>query len=728
MIKDSPLYRIRRNWQVRIWLKAVSWVLLALMAGLVMVDWLQLPIWSIGILAIFMVYLVRAEIRRSPKEDELTFAINKQIPEAQFSSEMILHKHSDRLSRIQENRVRNALESSWSSFKYPVSFLDIIIAGVFVLLIFTASKLIPSNPNLSSDRLENDLRKDFVSAMDIQDTVFIKDVNVGVSPPKYTGMNYQSSHALNQRVPESSRVFWSLEFEGSPNSVWIKFSNGDSISFSQTDKVWKTSSRISESGIYSIFFLDGENEISTPYYQLFSVSDAPPSVAIEGIPQFQKLDFTPDLSLNFDVSFSDNYQLTDAYLVATITKGSGESVKFREEQIKLPKPVYGKSMTQKVELPISDFGLEPGNEFYFYATAFDNHVPEAQQTRTETYFYVLEDTSEVVFSLQGALGIDLMPEYFRSQLQIILDTEKLIKEKEVTSKEDFNFESNALGFDQKQLRLKYGQFIGEEEDSGLEIDEEPEEVVEIEDAEGALAEFGHDTDEENEEGEWMDNGSETNNPLAAYMHNHGDEETATFYTVSLKSKLKAALNEMWDAELYLRLFQPEKSLPYQCRAQKLLKEIRNHARIYVQRIGFDPPSVNESESRLSGKLKELNELPFSSDFAKEDSLPQIKDAIVRIDRIMIDETWTIGDRKALEAAGEEFAELTLENPVEYLDALNVLKMLIEVEVLEAEDLKALKAVKQVLEGALPDEVVTPGIEFWDQNQLNRLFIERMTNP
>ena len=61
---------------------------------------------------------------------------------------------------------------------------------------------------------------------------------------------------------------------------------------------------------------------------------------------------------------------------------------------------------------------------------------------------------------------------------------------------------------------------------------------------------------------------------------------------------------MWDAELHLRLYDPEKSLPYQYRALKLLKEISQDSRIYVHRTGFEPPPLKE-EKRLTGDLTEI---------------------------------------------------------------------------------------------------------------------------
>jgi len=88
-------------------------------------------------------------------------------------------------------------------------------------------------------------------------------------------------------------------------------------------------------------------------------------------------------------------------------------------------------------------------------------------------------------------------------------------------------------------------------------------------------------------------------------HNHDDAEVNTFLEISSKGKLKAALSEMWDAELHLRLYDPATSLPYQYKSLGLLQEVKNHARIYVHRIGYEPPAIKEGELRLQGDLDEI---------------------------------------------------------------------------------------------------------------------------
>jgi hypothetical protein len=93
--------------------------------------------------------------------------------------------------------------------------------------------------------------------------------------------------------------------------------------------------------------------------------------------------------------------------------------------------------------------------------------------------------------------------------------------------------------------------------------------------------------------------------MSAYIHAHDSEEMNTYFEKSTRGALKSALEQMWQAELYLRLFEPEKSLPYQYKALELLKTVQQKSRVYVKRTNYDPPPIKEDEKRLSGELKDL---------------------------------------------------------------------------------------------------------------------------
>ena len=93
--------------------------------------------------------------------------------------------------------------------------------------------------------------------------------------------------------------------------------------------------------------------------------------------------------------------------------------------------------------------------------------------------------------------------------------------------------------------------------------------------------------------------------MESYIHDHQNAETNTYFEESTKATLKTALQQMWQSELYLRLFEPEKAIPYQEKALELLKSVQQKSRVYVKRTGFDPPPIKEEEKRLTGDLDEL---------------------------------------------------------------------------------------------------------------------------
>ena len=340
---------------------------------------------------------------------------------------------------------------------------------------------------------------------------------------------------------------------------------------------------------------------------------------MKNLKQFTSFDHNDAKIVQLNTEITDDYGITDAFIIATVSKGSGESVKFREEKLSFNSDVNSgsRSLVLNKRIDLDAMKMEPGDELYFYIEAKDNKTPKANRSRSETYFAIIKDTTSNSFGVEGTLGVDLMPDYFRSQRQLIIDTEKLIADKPNITSETFKFRSNELGYDQKALRLKYGEFMGveNEEATGGGINQESLESFEAEeddhdhedhdheDEQDPLEEYTHDHDGDNEHNLVVeddhdhDHGDEddADDPLAEYTHNHQNAEMATLFEESLRSKLMRAMNEMWDAELYLRLYQPEASLPYQYRALKLIQEIKNAARIYVHRIGFDPPPIKEDK-------------------------------------------------------------------------------------------------------------------------------------
>jgi hypothetical protein len=182
-------------------------------------------------------------------------------------------------------------------------------------------------------------------------------------------------------------------------------------------------------------------------------------------------------------------------------------------------------------------------------------------------------------SLEGlANNLNFKPEIFRSERQIIIDAEQLLRDKDTISLESFKNRSNNLGVDQKLLRLRYGKYLGEEDESNQGI----------EDVEGLdAAEFG--------DGAAM---------MDAITDKHDNAEDATFLDADTKKRLKAVLNEMWKAELQLRIFKPQDALPFAYKALRLLKDLQQSSRVYVAKTSLKTTSL-KPEKRLTADLSKI---------------------------------------------------------------------------------------------------------------------------
>jgi hypothetical protein len=329
-----------------------------------------------------------------------------------------------------------------------------------------------------------------------------------------------------------------------------------------------------------------------------------------------------------------------------------------------------------------------GDELYFYISATDNNKQEA---RSDIYSIKIEDTATLMMSMDGMIsGIDLKPEFFRSQRQIIIETEKLLKDKNTLTTEAFNNKSNELGMDQKLLRLRYGKFLGEEAETN--IGEEPD-----------AAHDDHDHDEANKPGEKADGEiaiEDFNNAdklIDQIAHKHDIAEDATFFDPETKSALKATLAEMWKAELRLRTHKPSDALPFEYKALRLLKELQQKSREYVAKTNTHTTPLKPAEKRLTG---ELDKVIGSS---RKIKLPPTASPVMAL-RKAIGVLARLRDKNQLhidewEILDQSLVQLTIkasEDPATYLASLEAMKGILQKTHSEQDITRVEKALQKLI--------------------------------
>ena len=484
-----------------------------------------------------------------------------------------------------------------------------------------------------------------------------------ITPPKYTGLSQKTSANLNAEVIVGSNLEWIVKFDNSPEvSVVLENAKGKSLEFIKSGDNYLHKDQILHSGFYSIKAFQKDSLIyQSAFYRIEALPDNPPKIEPASKNLYTIHQMKDPKTINISAKISDDFKVSQAYIVATVARGSGENVKFREAKWPVGSTNFQSANISK-NIDLKALNFSPGDELYYYWAAFDNKLPEPNFTKSDTYFVVFKDTASKDESDLATMAMNILPEYFRSQRQIIIDTEKLIKKKSKIKSAVFNSESNEIGYDQKVLRLRYGQYLGEEFENS--IGAAPHEAEDGDFMKGFV--HAHDSEEQEDNHEQkhehthaIENPAETQDPLAAmmaeYVHAHDDAETNTFYEQSTRSLLKMALEQMWQSELHLRLYEPEKALPFENKALAYLKEAQQKARVYVKKTGFDPPPIKEKEKRLTGELTKFNSKQNISKVFFEDETRLLAASIIDIlEKEKIDNK----DKQKMLRLGQALSELS----------------------------------------------------------------------
>ncbi len=445
---------------------------------------------------------------------------------------------------------------------------------------------------------------------------------VEVSPPAYTRREARRLSTAAVTVAEGSRLRWELSFAGAVDEVWLAFDDAPDVQASALGPGRFTlEQQIVSNRVYTVGWRSEGEDYSTEPALIQVERDQPPIITIQ-VPEFspQKVRDPIGEEPAFVVEVSDDYGLADVLILATVAKGEGEGVKFRDVELAFDEETAasagpGDRAVGRYERAwdLEALGMEPGDELYFRARVTDNREPEPNSAQTPVLMLRwLAPRGRRTLALEG-LAVDILPEYFRSQRQIIIDTEKLVADRSRISVGEGIGRSRSLARDQKSLRIRYGQYLGEEYESeiglpsaaDLELDDShagesfAEHLAHAHSAHGGP---GHDHGGDPAAGGAADGGTIIGGLpsfMADFVHAHDSAEQATLFDEKTRETLKAALAEMWQSELNLHLSRPVQALPYQYQALTLLKQVQQANRIYVRRAGFEPPALDEGK-RLTG--------------------------------------------------------------------------------------------------------------------------------
>ncbi len=556
------------------------------------------------------------------KRSEAVQLIHQKLHDTEYSLQLLEKERLNIAEQLQLERLTEKVQYLRAPLILPTQW------DIYVVLFVACLGLRYGVPLLKNEE-KNAANKPETEKQTVQDQPVVPSfasAELTITPPAYTKLPIRKVSDMNASSVSGAKLQWQLTFSHAADlSVRLTNNRGEELPFKKVGERFEYSDQLYNSGLYGFKAYWKDSLVyQSDYYRLEAIPDLAPKIEPASKELYQYHFLKDPKTLAVSAKISDDFLVNQAFIVATVARGAGENVKFRE--IKLPIAQANFKETKVVKnIDLKALNFTPGDELYYYWAAIDNKRPEPNFSKSDTYFVVYKDTAKVEESELATMAMNILPEYFRSQRQIIIDTEKLIAKKKKITPKEFNSISNEIGFDQKALRLRYGQYLGEEFETSigggnaLPKDNQGDAVVGFALLHGFV--HAHDTGEPG--GESGGNSHEGHNhgdgkkeddekdPVAAileeYVHSHDDGEANTFYEQSTRTLLKMALEQMWQSELHLRLYEPEKAIPFEHKALEYLKSAQQRARTFVKKTSYDPPPIKEKEKRLTGELKNYNE-------------------------------------------------------------------------------------------------------------------------
>ena len=498
------------------------------------------------------------------------------------------------LQRLQRTRLEARLADLDIDVRPPWPQRALLVSACVALALLTFAALWPAA------RGHVDAPRDTSAAADTAATHLL-GAQLAITPPAYIGLLARIEAALDAKVAQDSRLAWKLRFDREPQSVHLAFHDGSRLDLHRDGADWIGERAIATSSLYRVE-LDGAAPLGDDLHRIDVVADRAPSIRIvapdKTLSEYDGAQKTWPLEFEAD----DDYGIAKAELVVTHAQGDGENVKFDERTIALAGDARDGLRRQHYAhaLDLAALGFASGDEVVARLVVTDNREPKPNATRSASLILRWPVAASKDSSGLEGIAQQTMPAYFRSQRQIIIDTEALLADKPTLDDAKLLARSDAIGVDQKILRLRYGQFLGEESEGHAEAAVDAGQAG-ADSQVGALAAAHEATEKPAQQSTKF---GEAGNIEAEYGHVHDIAEASTLLDAQTRATLKAALDQMWQAELNLRQGQPAAALPFEQRALDLVKQAQQATRIYLSRVGLELP-VPDEKRRLSGERKDV---------------------------------------------------------------------------------------------------------------------------
>jgi hypothetical protein len=512
------------------------------------------------------------------------------------------------LQRLQQARLRQRIETAPATELRPVwsQRRSIVSLALAALVLAVVALWPPASTPAALDRLSPSPQ---IAAAPGQPRLIQQALRI--DSPAYTALPPRNEPSLEGRVAEGARLRWTLRFQPQPSAVALVFHDGQRLALSRTGEDWSAQRVLTKSVLYRIEATAAPQAQTRRLYRIDVTPDRAPQLRVLEPDRGLSLMTPGQKAWPLAFEASDDYGLADnARLRITLAQGSGENITFREQFVSVRGSGGARLKRYQHRLDLAALGFAVGDDLIVQLAVDDNRAPKPQSALSPSL--ILRWPADLGSEATGIEGMvkTTLPAYFRSQRQIIIDAETLIAQRRKLDGEHFLKRSDEIGVDQRLLRLRYGQFLGEEAEGEPKLPTSDSEQTpdDAHPAEAGAAAKTEAHDEHDDHSHAPDAKSpvfgEEGSVLEQYGHTHDHAEAATLLDPQTRKLLKSALDEMWQSELHLRQGQPQQALPYAYKALAFIKQVQQASRIYLARVGPELPPIDETR-RLSGERKGL---------------------------------------------------------------------------------------------------------------------------
>ncbi|MCO4821796.1 MAG: tryptophan-rich sensory protein, partial [Flavobacteriaceae bacterium] len=266
--------------------------------------------------------------------------IDRHLKSAEYSTGLFLTPYEGltNIAKLQRIQVAEQIQNQIKKLQPPNQlmksfsvFAILIVIGIIAYQLDAKSYLNFSNSEQSPK--QNITIQAVDSTLNILSIPTITEQSVKLVYPNYINKADTVSDGMDIFALEGSIATWRINFNSDIKSV-IMESMGKDYPMTYDGKDYTFEIPLSNSGFYNFKFEDLKGTFYTSdLYSIEVTKDKSPIVEIKGLDQYTSFNHYDSKIFQLNSNITDDYGIDEAYIVATVSKGTGESVKFREEKL-----------------------------------------------------------------------------------------------------------------------------------------------------------------------------------------------------------------------------------------------------------------------------------------------------------------------------------------------------------------------------------------------------------